>query len=95
MSIQRIKTFSWKKQENEQLENLHTEESHSTIEELHVLEDHQHNSKRTQNYWLGGSSIFTIFVITTIMYIAQNLCVEDAKPSTRGIKTINHKKTRR
>ena len=52
MYIPRIKSFLWESENNEQMKNLHTEESLSTIEEqlLH-LENHHYKNKLAQNYW--------------------------------------------
>ena len=71
MHIPSIKAFLWESKKDEKLKNLHTEESLSTIEEqLLDLESNHYKHKLIQKYWLGGSSILTLLIITTNVRIA-------------------------
>ena len=63
------------------------EESLSTIEEqLLNLENHHYKNKLAQKYWLLGSSILTILVITIAIYFTQRFLRETCK-------TCNKKKS--
>ena len=70
MHIPKIKSFLWETGKDEKLKNLHTEESLSTIEEqLLDMENNHNKNKLAQKYWLGGSSILTLLIITTVIYV--------------------------
>ena len=80
LHIPRIKSFLCESEKNEQLRNLHTEESLFTIEEkLFDLEYHHYKNKLAQKYWLGESSIFTLLVITTFIYFPQRFLRKNCK----------------
>ena len=85
-----IKSFFWETEKDEKLKNLHTEESLSTIEEqLLDMENNHYKHKITQKYWLGGSSILTLLIITTVMYLTQGIIRKNCK--TCNNKNINIK----
>ena len=81
MHIPKIKSFFWETEKNEKLKNLHTEESLSTIEEqLLDMENDHYKHKLAQKYWLGGSSILTLLIITTVIYLTQGIIRKTVKP---------------
>ena len=83
--IPSIKTFLCETEKDEKLKSLHTEESLSTIEEqLLDLESNHYKHKITQKHWLGGSSILTLLIITTVIYFTQGIIC-------RNCKTCNNK----
>ena len=56
------------------------EESLSCIEEqLLDLENHHYKNKLAQKYWLGGSSILTLLIITTFIYFTQKFLRKNCK----------------
>ena len=88
MHIRSIKAFLWESEKDERLKNLHTEESLSTIEEkLLDLENTHYKNKLAQKYWLGGSSILTLLIITTVIYFTQGIIRKNCK--TCNNKTSN------
>ena len=85
MHIPKIKSFFWKTEKDKKLKNLHTEESHSTIEEqLLDMEINHYKHKLTPKYWLGGSSVLSLLIITTAIYFTQGIICKNCK-------TCNHK----
>ena len=90
MHIPSIKSFLWETEKDEKLKNLHTEESLSTIEEQPLdLERNHYKNKLAQKYWLGGSSILTLLIITTIIYFTQGIIRKNCK--TCNNKNLNIK----
>ena len=90
MHIPSIKSFFWETKKDEKLKNLHTEESPSSIEEqLLDMENSHYRHKLTQKYWLGGSSILTLLIITTVMYLTQGIIRKNCK--TCNNKNLNIK----
>ena len=90
MHIPSIKSFFWETKKDEKLKNLHTEESLSTIEEqLLDMENNHYRHKLTQKYWLGGSSILTLLIITTVIYLTQGIIRKNCK--TCNNKNLNIK----
>ena len=89
MHIPSIKSFLWET-EDEKFENLNTEESLSTIEEqlLHMANNHNKN-KLAQKYWLGGSSILTLLIITTAIYFTQGIIRKNCKTCNNKNSNIN------
>ena len=90
MHIPKIKSFFWETEKDEKLKNLHTEESLSTIEEqLLDMENNHYKHKLTQKYWLERSSIVTLLIITTVIYLTQGIIRKNCK--TCNNKNINIK----
>ena len=90
MHIPSIKSFLWETEKDEKLKNLHTEESLSTIEEqLFNMESNHYKHKVTQKYWLGGSSILTLLIITTAIHFTQGIIRKNCK--TCNNKNLNIK----
>ena len=86
MHIPKIKSFFWETEKDEKLKNLHTEESLSTIEEqLFDMENNHYKHKLIQKYWLGGSNILTLSIITTVIYLTQGII-------RKNCETCNNKK---
>ena len=80
MHIPKIKSFFWETEKVEKLKNLHTEESLSAIEEqLLDTENNHYKHKSTQKYWLGGSSILTLLIITTVIYLTHGIIRKNCK----------------
>ena len=80
MHIPKIKSFFWETEKDEKLKNLHTEESLSTIEkQLLDMENNHYKHKLIQKYWLGGSSILTLLIITTAVYFTQGIILKNCK----------------
>ena len=80
MHIPSIKSLLWKTEKDEKLKYLHTEESLSAIEEqLLDLESNHYKHKLSQKYWLGGSSILTLLIITTTIYFTQGIIHKNCK----------------
>ena len=72
------------------MKNLHTEESLPTIEEqLLDLENNHCKNKLARKYWLGGSSILTLLIITTAIYFTQRIIRKNCK--TCNNKNLNIK----
>ena len=90
MHIPKIKSFFWETEKDEKLKNLHTEETLSTIEEQPLdMESNHYKHKLTQKYWLGGSSILTLLIITTAIYFTQGIIRKNCK--TCNNKNLNIK----
>ena len=90
MHIPKITSFFCETEKDEKLKNLHTEESLSTIEEqLLDMENNHYKHKLIQKYWLGGSSILTLLIITTVIYLTQGIIRKNCK--TCNNKNINIK----
>ena len=90
MHIPSIKSFLWETEKDEKLVNLHTEELLSTIEEqLLDMENNHHKNKLAEKYWLGGSSILPLLIITTIIYLTQGTIRKNCK--TCNNKNLNIK----
>ena len=53
------------------------------------MENNHYNHKLIQKYWLGGSSILTLLIITTIIYLTQGIIRKNCK--TCNSKNINIK----
>ena len=88
MHIPRIKSFLWRTEKDEKLKNQHTEESLSSIkEQLLDPENNHYKNKLAQKYWLGGSSILTLLIITTVIYATQRFL-------RRNCKTCNKERSK-
>ena len=73
-------TFFWETKKDEKLKNLHMEESLSTIEEqLLNMENNHYKHKLNRKYWLGGSSILTLSIITTALYLTRGIIRKNSK----------------
>ena len=94
MHIPRINSFLWQTEKRGKLKNLHTEESLSTIEaQLLDLENKHYKNKLAQKYWLEGSSILTLLIITTVIYFTQRIIRKNCKSC--NIKNPNIKETKK
>ena len=80
MHIPRMKSFLWKTGKDEKFKNLHMEESLSSIEDqLLDLENNHYKNELAQKYWLGGSSILSLLIITTVIYFTQGFLRKNCK----------------
>ena len=43
------------------------------------MENNHNNNKLAQKYWLGGSSILTLLIITTVIYLTQGIIRKNCK----------------
>ena len=86
MYVSKIKSYLWETGKDGKLTNLHTEESLSAIEEqLLDLENNHYKHKLVQKYWLGGSSILTLLIITTVIYFTQRIIRKNCKTCNNKI----------
>ena len=80
MHIPKIESFFWETEKDEELKSLHTEESLTTIEEqLLEMESNHYKHKLTQKYWLGASSIPTLLIRATVIYLTQGIIRKNCK----------------